>query len=453
MEDDKQIRKRNISVLMFPWLAHGHISPYLEVAKKLAHRNFQIYFCSTPVNLNSIKQKLFSHHPNTSYSNSIHLVEFHLSSSLPELPPHYHTTKGLPPHLLPSLTMAVDMAKPEFSKILETLKPDLLIHDLLPTWASNLASSLNIPTIAFMICAASLICYGSHFVSNKGGDEFPFPEICPDSAKSQLVKKHESSSTNNESGHKTYGDVILIRSLRELEGKYMDYLSVSFNLKVIPVGFLVPDNNDDEGMDIINWLDKKEKHSTVLVSFGSEYYLSKEDMEEMAYGLELSMVNFIWVIRFPVGEKMELEEALPEKFLEKVGDRGLVIENWAPQVKILNHSSIGGFVNHSGISSIMESLKFGVPIIAMPMQNDQPWNARVIVVSGVSLEVERNSDGRIERGNVTKVIKQVMVEKIGEDIRRNAKEMSNKIRAKVDEEEINELETEILRLCADINVT
>ena len=43
------------------------------------------------------------------------------------------------------------------------------------------------------------------------------------------------------------------------------------------------------------------------------------------------MVNFIGVVRFPRGEKVTLHLALPKGFLDKVGDRGMVVEGWAPQ--------------------------------------------------------------------------------------------------------------------------
>nr|XP_024927299.2 UDP-glucosyltransferase 29-like [Ziziphus jujuba var. spinosa] len=216
---------------------------------------------------------------------------------------------------------------------------------------------------------------------------------------------------------------------------------------VVPVGPLVPDPVDDnEGMDIINWLDKKEKSSTILVSFGSECYLSKQDMKEIAHGLELSKVNFIWVIRFPEGEEEKLEDALPEGYLERVRERGMVVENWAPQVKILNHANTGGFVSHCGWGSLMESIKFGVPIIAMPMQFDQPMNARLAEVSGIGLEIKMDNDnGRIEREAMAKVIKQVVIEETGEVIRKKAREMSDCIKIK-GEEEIDGAVQELLKL-------
>lgn len=449
MEDNRKIKK--LRVLMFPWLAHGHITPFLELAKKLTLRNFHIYLCSSPVNLNSIKQKLVS---DPIFSNSIELVELHLPS-LPSLPPHYHTTNGLPPHLIPTLYKAMDMAKPRFSKILETLKPDLVIRDFAPNWVPDLASnsSLKIPTVVFITSGAALISFSLHCLKNKGNDDdhdaFPFPEVSLEEIKSQVVQNSEESSIrvfqfSERSGN---DNIILMNSFRELEGKYMDYISVSFGLKVVPVGPLVSYQvNDDEGMSIINWLNKKEKSSTVFVCFGSQCYLSKEDMEEMAYGLELSNVNFIWVVRFAKGEKIKLEDVLPNGFLERVKDKGLIVEGWAPQIKILKHSSIGGFVSHCGWSSLLESLKFGVPIIAMPMQFDQPLNARLVEECGIGLEVERDSNGRVGRENLSKVVRRVMVEKDGDAIRKKAKEMAENIEKK-DDEEFDVLVKELLLLC------
>ncbi|CAL5363378.1 unnamed protein product [Camellia sinensis] len=114
--------------------------------------------------------------------------------------------------------------------------------------------------------------------------------------------------------------IVLYNTFRELEGKYIDYLSDIGGKKVVPVGPLVKEIIDDEieHSEIIQWLDNKDEPSTLFVSFGSEYFMSKEEIEEIAHGLELSKVNFIWVVRFPVGEKVKLEEALPKGFIERV---------------------------------------------------------------------------------------------------------------------------------------
>ncbi|XP_015876320.2 beta-D-glucosyl crocetin beta-1,6-glucosyltransferase-like [Ziziphus jujuba] len=445
MGDPNQL-KNNIKVLIFPWLAHGHITPLLELAKKLTQRNFHIYFCSTPVNLDSIKPKIVS---DPKFSNSIQLVELHLPS-LPELPPHHHTTKGLPPHLLPTLHRALRMTEPNLANILDTLKPDFAIHDIFPGFVPDLTSSLNIPSFVFINTGANFISCLIHRGKKKQDHEYPYPQIFPDDMDTKISTMLEITSANYEAISQYYdrcGNIVLIKSFEELEGKYIDYLSALLGKKIVMTGILVPDpsSDDEEGMDIINWLDKKEKASTVFVSFGSECYLSKEDLEEVAHGLELSKVNFIWVIRFPEGEKLKLEDALPNGFLGKVKEKGLVVENWAPQMKILKHSSIGGFVSHCGWGSLTESIKFGVPVIATPIQYEQPWNARLIEECGIGLEVERNSKGGLPRENIAKIIKQVVIEKTGEDIRRKAKVMSDNVKRKGDRE-IDEVVKELLQI-------
>ncbi|KAA8539172.1 hypothetical protein F0562_025864 [Nyssa sinensis] len=440
--DTKQ--SSNFRVLMLPWLAHGHISPFLELAKKLTKRNFTTYLCSTPINLNSIKKSITHQH-----SLSIQLVELHLPS-LPELPPHLHTTNGLPTHLMHALRNAFEMAIPNFADILKTIHPDLVIYDFNQPWTADIASSLNIPAVQFLTIGAVTSSFGFHMLKRQG-EPFPFPAIYLRGYESLNVRQSYANDVKDrdrfEGAIKRSCNIILIKTFREIEAKYIDYFSVLAEKKLVPVGPLVRELGDEnEHTEVIQWLDTKDESSTVFVSFGSEYFLSKEEMEEVAHGLELSKVNFIWVIRFTVGEKIRVEEALPEGFIERVGERGMVVEGWAPQAKILGHSSTGGFVSHCGWSSIMESLKFGVPIIAMPMHFDQPLNTRLVEEVGVGVEPMRDDSGRLKRENIAQVIRKVVVEKDGRDVRIKARELCENIRMK-GEEEIDQVAEELVQLC------
>lgn len=436
----------SISVLMLPWLGHGHVSPYLELAKKLTARNFIIYLCSTPANLTSVRSNL-----SEKFSQSIRLVELHLPSS-PELPPHYHTTNGLPPHLMPALKDAFENAAPNFGNILKNLKPDLLIYDLLQPWAPAAASRNSIPAVEFISSSASMTALGYHF-QKIPGEAYPFKStLFFRDYESQLIK---NLYVRNKDADRVVqciersNRVILIKSFKEIEGKSSDYLSRLTGKKVVPVGHLVQDPIlDDEDCEIMEWLNKKEKGSTIFVSFGSEYFLSEEDTAEIAHGLELCNVNFIWVVRFPKGENVSLEEALPQGFFGRVGDRGKVVNGWAPQAKILTHPNTGGFVSHCGWNSVLEGMKFGLPIIAMPMHLDQPINARLIEEVGVGIEVLRDSSsGKLNRETIAEVIIKVVKESSGEEVRRKAKELRDKIEAKGDEE-IDEVVKELVQLCA-----
>ncbi|KAL3523625.1 hypothetical protein ACH5RR_016459 [Cinchona calisaya] len=97
---------------------------------------------------------------------------------------------------------------------------------------------------------------------------------------------------------------------------------------------------------------------------------------------------------------------------------------------ILMHGSVGGFVSHCGWSSVTEAMKFGVPIIAVPMIYDQPINARVLENIGIGVEVVKDKEGRIQREKLATAIEQVISEETGEDLRRKARLLSGKIRSK-----------------------
>ncbi|VFQ62839.1 unnamed protein product [Cuscuta campestris] len=408
-------RQRSIRVLMFPWLAHGHICPFLVLAQALATRNFIIYICSTPTNLNSIKKRLTDKD-----SIAIKLVELHLPS-LPNLPPHLHTTNGLPPRLMPTLKRAMDMAKPGFFTLLRTFKPDLVLYDFLQPWVPMMARGEDVPAVLFLNPGAASSSYLFHVGRGHPVDEYPFPEMyLRDHEYRRNMCIFEQPAEDSEDGTRISDTervdrcldgssrIILIKTFRELEGKYIDYLSDLVGKRCVPVGPLVRSTAaEGEHEEIKEWLDGKQRCSTVFVSFGSEYFLTEAEMEEVALGLELSRVNFLWVVRFPSG----------------------------------------GFVSHCGWSSVMEALKFGVPIVAMPMQLDQPLNARLVVAAGIGEEAVRDGEGRVDRREVARAVRKVVAEKSGQRLRRRAREFSEKIMSERGEEEIDEAVEELMKLC------
>ncbi|XP_057466499.1 UDP-glucosyltransferase 29-like [Actinidia eriantha] len=437
-----------ISVLMFPWLAHGHISPFLELAKKLSNRKFKIYLCSTPINLNGIKPKLTQ-----KYTPSIKLVELHVPA-LPDLPPQYHTTKNLPPNLMPILKQALDLSEPIFSDILKTLKPDLLIYDTIqPWWGLGVASSYNIPVVDFITSSVIMTDF-IHNLHKNPLAKFPFQDsiyLC-EYDKLNVYYLHNPSRENFGKEEtqcfdclERSSDIVLIKTFKEVEEKYMDSLSRLIGKKILPLPLVQDCPNEDDDGGIIDWLKKKEKGSTVFVSFGTEYFLSQHEMEEIALGLELSGVNFIWVLRFPKGSNTSVERALPLGFLERVGERGLVVEGWAPQVKILRHPSVGGFVSHCGWGSTMEAMKYGTPIIAIPMQYDQPTNARLVEEIGVGVEIVRDNNGKLDRVKLGQVIKNVVQFDEEGTVRKKARDLGGTLSMR-GEEDIDVLAEELVKL-------
>ncbi|KAH6808763.1 hypothetical protein C2S51_026546 [Perilla frutescens var. frutescens] len=379
-----------------------------------------------------------------------------MPSSL-ELPPQLHTTKNLPTNLLPTLVQAFQESSSSFLDIMDSVKPDLLIYDTFQPWAPNLASAKGIPSVYFLTAAATSFSYYQHAYTMGTGSTFPYKAISvPDNdiIKARDPVKPYIKDADNDFAFGNFtrsSDIVLLKSCSEIELKYIDYLSVLCKKKMVCTGPLIVDGhdcNDNESAEIMKWLGGKDHSSTVYISFGSECFPSREQIAEIAIGLQLSDVNFLWVIRFPVGARITtIEEELPEGFLEKVKDKGLVISRWVPQTKILGHPSIGGFVSHCGWNSVVETMYFGVPVIAMPMRADQPLNAQLVVESGIGVGVEKECNGMYVGEEVAKAINKVMVERtFYEGLRSKALRLSEAIKEK-DEHEVNEAAEQLLMIC------
>lgn len=164
-------------------------------------------------------------------------------------------------------------------------------------------------------------------------------------------------------------------------------------------------------IECMKWLNDKPKGSVVYVSFGSGGKLEPEQMEEIAWGLNESDTNFLWIVRETEKEK------LPKGY---VASKGLVV-TWCRQVEVLAHESIGCFVTHCGFNSTLETLSLGVPVVGMPQWTDQPTNAKCLEeIWGVGVQVKADEKGIVTRENLVSCIKEIMEGERGVVARRNA---------------------------------
>eukprot|EP00268_Persea_americana_P049914 TRINITY_DN5392_c0_g1_i1.p1 TRINITY_DN5392_c0_g1~~TRINITY_DN5392_c0_g1_i1.p1 ORF type:complete len:228 (-),score=50.92 TRINITY_DN5392_c0_g1_i1:11-694(-) len=124
-----------------------------------------------------------------------------------------------------------------------------------------------------------------------------------------------------------------------------------------------------------DWLGSREPGSVLYVCFGSLCQLSGAQLMEIAVALEASGRPFIWVVKNT--DRME-EEWTPDGFEERMKGKGLIIRGWAPQVVILNHPAVGGFVTHCGWNSVLEGVSAGVPMVTWPMFAEQFYNEKLI---------------------------------------------------------------------------
>ncbi|ONK81305.1 uncharacterized protein A4U43_C01F27630 [Asparagus officinalis] len=159
-------------------------------------------------------------------------------------------------------------------------------------------------------------------------------------------------------------------------------------------------------------------------------------MHEIASGLEASNYSFILVVR------KDGDDWLPNGFEERVKEKGLIIRGWAPQILILNHTAVGGFLTHCGWNSSLEGISAGLPLITWPLFAEQFYNERLIVCVlkiGVSVGVteyrvipeERLVVGATE---IEKAVSSVMGDdEEAEERRERARELGEAAKRAVDE--------------------
>ncbi|KAM5569913.1 mogroside IE synthase-like [Rosa sericea] len=153
----------------------------------------------------------------------------------------------------------------------------------------------------------------------------------------------------------------------------------------------------------MKWLDSKKPGSVVYASFGSLADLSIEQTAELAWGLENSSFNFLWVVRETEKDK------LPKNFVEEISGKGLVV-SWCPQLQVLAHKAVGCFLTHCGWNSTLEALSLGVPMVVLPHWADQPTNAKFVAdvwKVGVRVSVNKKS-GLATKEEIAVCIKEVM---------------------------------------------
>jgi UDP:flavonoid glycosyltransferase YjiC (YdhE family) len=116
--------------------------------------------------------------------------------------------------------------------------------------------------------------------------------------------------------------------------------------------------------------------------------------------------------------------------LERTKERGLVVKSWAPQVAVLNHESVGGFVTHCGWNSVLEALSAGVPMVAWPLYAGQRLN-RVILVEEIriALQMKESKNGFVKAAEVEKRIRELMDSEEGWSIRERILSMKNEAKA------------------------
>ncbi|XP_074292691.1 zeatin O-glucosyltransferase-like [Silene latifolia] len=442
MEDQNNSQ---VAVVMVPYPAQSHLNQLLHLSHLIVSYGIPVHYAGSAVHNNQVKVRVQGLD-----SDRLTKINFHDFQIPPYISPPPNPDQ-LP--LEPLFHIPTHLRKP-VSELLEQLSAKyrrvIVVHDCL--MASVVQDVKLIPkTESFQFYPLSGFNRFIDFWENIPESDKPFqidqsitiPRCIP-STEGTVTPEilrfviNQSKFWGTESGR-------IYNTSRVIEGAYVELSEkLSGNNAETKHFVLGPFNpvemsGNQKRHRCLKWLDEQNKGSVIFISFGSSTSLTEEQIEELATGLERSGQKFIWVLRnadkadgFSSGK--DKNPVLPEGYEERVKDRGMVVREWAPQLDILAHQSIGGFMSHCGWNSSIESISMGVPIAAWPMHSEQPRNAVLITeVLGIGVLVREWEDrGKLVSSvTIESTVKRLMATKEGAEMRKRASELGDSVRKSV----------------------
>ncbi|KAL1220249.1 Flavonol 3-O-glucosyltransferase UGT76E12 [Cardamine amara subsp. amara] len=417
-------------LVLVPAPAQGHISPMMQLAKDLHLKGFSI----------TIAQTKFSYFSPTDDFTDFQFVT--IPESLPE-----SDQKNLGPVLfMLKLNKECQVSFKDFlGQLLLQQSNDIscVIYDEFMYFAEAAAKEFKLPNVIFCTTSATAFVCRSVFdklyannVLAPLKDEL-VPELYPLRYKDFPVSRFSSLESIMEMYRNTIdkrtASCVIINTASYLESSSLSCLQQQkLKIPVYPIGprHMVATASTsllEENKSCIEWLNKQNVNSVIYISLGSLALVDINEVMEMARGLAASNQQFLWVIRPGSIRGSEWIETLSEEFSKMVSERGYIVK-WAPQKEVLAHPAVGGFWSHCGWNSTLESLGEGIPMICRPFSSDQKVNARHLeCVWRIGIQVE----GELEKGAVERAVKWLMEDEEGEEMRKRAVTLKEKLTASV----------------------
>ncbi|XP_074558476.1 anthocyanidin 5,3-O-glucosyltransferase-like [Curcuma longa] len=441
------------TVVLYPVTGMGHLVPMVELAKLFIRHDFDaaVVLMHSPLK-----------HP--SFDPFIAGVSAtHPSITFHQLPP---PTGSVADPAGQRLLDSVQPNNPQLLQFLSSYRRNSDVRAVILDWfcadALDVTAELRLRTHFFFSSGASDLAvflylptmYSTMDVSfgDLGDAPLHYPGMPPIPASHMPIHMMERENVMFKKMVRMFdrlpdADAILINSFDQFEAEAVETLRSGVCVpgrrmpNVYCVGPLVVDASRDiaerkgERPACLAWLDAQPRGSVMFLCFGSMGSFSVDQLKQIATGLERSEQRFLWVVRAPPsGAGMilphsdpDLDALLPEGFLERTKKRGMVVKSWAPQVDVLNHAAVGGFVTHCGWNSTLEAITAGVAMVAWPLYAEQRLN-KVFLVDQMKLAVAMEGYDRemVTAEEVETKLRWVMESEGGMELRERAVAMKEK---------------------------
>ncbi|KAL5208826.1 hypothetical protein ABZP36_033261 [Zizania latifolia] len=464
-------RERPAAVVLVPFPAQGHVNPMINLARALAARGVAV-----TVALADFIHRRFVGAGNASGGGGGGVVLASIPTGIPDDGgpggdnPGFASIQQAMEHHMPAHLERVllrDMAG---------CRVACIVADVLASWAVDVAARCGVTAVGFwpamvasyLVVAATPELLDKGLVSEAGvplwtngvyndksqvkedlnrllpaelelsTEELPWFSSDPATQKSRFsfwlrtmerVKRLPCVLVNSFPGESTPAVVVSGSDLQHHQSK---------KPLVLPVGPLLSGLDQVEGNNLqggspaaknismwqadrscMDWLDQQRPRSVTYVSFGSWVAPpAREEITELALGLEATGRPFLWVLK----DDQTWRAGLPCRYAEAVAGRGMIIA-WAPQEDVLEHEAVVCYLTHCGWNSALEAVRHGVRLLCYPVSGDHFINcAYIIKVSKVGIRLRTTN-----RSDVEDCIRRIMEGEDGRRLQEKVNEMRDMV--------------------------
>lgn len=329
---------------------HGHINPTLPVVRELVKLGEEVYYFSTI----DFKQQI--------EDSGARFMDYGLDLTI--FFQNYRPCGNHPFYSLIDFMLAMDrVVIPIVLKYTNNIKFDYIIHDAMFGGGNILANKLHIPAIS--TCSSFVM------------EQLPIPSrMMEPGFHSQLNDFYlKFEEAKKEWGLEKYNvsDLFFKKEALNLvfTSKLFQPMGDSFDESFRFIGPSIADRKEKPDF----FLKQTDEKKLIYISMGTIYNQCIDFYNKCIEAFRNENVQVV----MSVGSKTDIS------LLNKIPDH-FIVRNYIPQLEVLKSADV--FLCHGGLNSVSEALYYAVPVIAIPLANDQPMVAARLVELGAGMELK-----------------------------------------------------------------
>ena len=344
------------TIAFFNLPARGHLNPTLPVVKELVELGHDVHYFIGGEYRELVEDAGSMFHP----LPSLNRPSGHSLSRAPD-------DKQIA--LMPfAMGYQAPEVVPQLVAELRTLKPECLVYNTLSLWPRLAAHILDVPTVGFRPYHG---LRGHRSVSPPfGSGEIANLAVATDRRLAALLSSYKMPPLALADLVSQTADLTLMFIVKALQ-----HNAEAFDERFLFIGpsFI---NGEPEPWPFPNGPGKRLRRA--YVSLGT---IRNDDPAFYRECLSAFSADE-WEVVMSVGEQVNMETLapIPENFL---------VAGSVRQTSVLPHTDV--FVTHGGLNSVMESLRFGVPMVLVPSIREQKLTASRVQALGFGIVLERDA--------------------------------------------------------------